>query len=131
MTVDFSAKKYPVVCRFEGLWTHQLAGYEMHRERKGGDLDHVDAERSASNKRLIGEVDWAESVKEEISEICVDNFANELDGLARRRRKSDIKKWMVEGPKAPWRNTKHGPMREVILTAHKDWFENDIADFSA
>lgn len=30
---------------------------------------------------------------------------------------------MIEGPRDPWRPTKHGPMREVILTANLEWFE--------
>ena len=37
---------YPVVLRFEGLYPHQLGGYEAHRLRKGGDLSHVNRERS-------------------------------------------------------------------------------------
>ena len=38
--------EFPVVLRFEGLYPHQLAGYEAHRMRRDGDLRHVDASRS-------------------------------------------------------------------------------------
>ena len=29
----------------------------------------------------------------------------------------------------PWRPTKHGPLREVILTANKAWFDDEMAKF--
>ncbi len=35
---------------------------------------------------------------------------------------------MVDGPRDPWRATRHGPLREVILTANRDWFEEKVAD---
>ena len=53
-----AATDYPVVLRFEGLYPHQLAGYEAHRMRKRGNLAHVDAGRSHLNRRLIGDADW-------------------------------------------------------------------------
>ncbi|WIY24409.1 hypothetical protein [Parasedimentitalea psychrophila] len=126
MSTDKPSKKHPVVLRFEGLWPHQLAGYEMHRNRTGGDLGHIDRDCVHLNKRLIGEEDWAEKAQAEIAQMRAENFADELDGLARRKRKSDIRRRMVEGPKEPWRNSKHGLMREVILTVRKDWFEDDL-----
>lgn len=47
-------------------------------------------------------------------------------------RASELTKRIVEGPKDPWRATRHGPLREVILTAHQDWFagfdQTDIED---
>ncbi|TLP61351.1 Pre (Mob) type recombination enzyme [Parasedimentitalea maritima] len=129
MSTDITSKKYPVVLRFEGLWRHQLACYEMHRKRTGGDLGHVDQGCIHPYKRLIGEEDWARKAQAEVAQMRAENFADELDGLTRRKRKSDIRRRMVEGLKEPWRNSKHGPMREVILTAHKDWFEDDIDGF--
>ncbi|MFC3614531.1 plasmid recombination protein, partial [Lutimaribacter marinistellae] len=113
--------------RFEGLYPHQLAGYEAHRLRKGGDLSHVDKSRSELNQRLIGPEDWAAQALEEIREMATENFAAELESLEKRNRKKDIERRMVEGPKQPWRQTRHGPMREVILTVNKDWFEGNGA----
>lgn len=120
---------YPVVLRFEGLYPHQIAGYEAHRLRKGGDLSHVDKSRSDLNQRLIGPEDWAAQALEEIREMATDNFAAELESLEKRNRKKDIERRMVEGPKQPWRSTRHGPMREVILTVNKDWFDSDLSEF--
>ncbi len=115
-------KRHPVVLRMEGLFPADLAGYERHRTRKGGDLGHVDETRSNLNRRLIGGEDWAQRAIAEINEMRVENFAKELEGLKKRRRKAELAKRVVEGPKDPWRGTRHGPLREVIITAHQDWF---------
>ncbi|WP_421905430.1 hypothetical protein [Mameliella sp.] len=53
-------KPYPVVLRMQGMFPKDLGGYEGHRNRKGGDLGHIDAARSPLNRRLIGAEDWAE-----------------------------------------------------------------------
>ncbi|MCP4207562.1 MAG: hypothetical protein GY767_11010, partial [Shimia sp.] len=115
-------RRHPVVLRMEGLFPADLAGYERHRTRKGGDLGHVDETRSPLNRRLIGAEDWAQRALAEIAEMRVENFANELEGLQKRRRRAEIAKRIVEGPKDPWRGTRHGPLREVMITAHQDWF---------
>lgn len=78
--------KYPVVLRFEGLFPSQLAGYEMHRTRKGGDVGHVDEGRSHLNRRLIGDADWAQVALDEIATIKATNFAEELEALEKRKR---------------------------------------------
>ena len=65
----------------------------------------------------------------EIREMTTENFAAELEALEKRKRKKDNKRRIVEGPKQPWRATRHGPMREVILTANKDWFDADMSSF--
>ena len=115
-------RRHPVVLRIEGLFPADLAGYERHRTRKGGDLGHVDETRSGLNRRLIGGEDWVHRSIAEIDDMRVENFAKELEGLKKRRRKAELAKRVVEGPKDPWRGTRHGPLREVIITAHQDWF---------
>lgn len=115
-------RRHPVVLRMEGLFPADLAGYERHRTRKGGDLGHVDETRSDLNRRLIGGEDWVQRSIAEIDDMRVENFAKELEGLKKRRRKAELAKRVVEGPKDPWRGTRHGPLREVIITAHQDWF---------
>lgn len=118
-----SKKEYPVVLRFEGMTPSDLAGFEAHRVRKGGDLGHVDRERSGLNKRLIGDEDWANAAQRDIKEMTQEMFAAELAYLERRKDRKAIRKRLAEGPKDPWRASRHGPLREVILTANKDWFE--------
>ncbi|CUH39867.1 hypothetical protein JSE7799_02595 [Jannaschia seosinensis] len=63
-----------------------------------------------------------------IEDMKADNFADELETLTKRRRKSQLKARMVEGPRDPWRATRHGPLREVILTANRSWFDEMEAD---
>lgn len=120
---------FPIVMRMQGMWPHQLGGYETHRTRKGGDLAHVDKARSPLNRSLIGSSDWAQAAWEEISEMTAENFSLELENLKKRRRKAEIKRRLQEGPRDPWRSSKDGPLREVILTVNKRWFELDIGDF--
>ncbi|WP_050602639.1 plasmid recombination protein [Ruegeria sp. 6PALISEP08] len=120
--IKAATKQHPVVLRMEGLFPADMGGYELHRRRKGGDLGHVDETRSSLNRRLIGGEDWAQRALKEIEEMRVENFAKELEGLTKRRRKAELAKRVAEGPKNPWRATRHGPLREVIITAHKDWF---------
>ena len=122
-------QSYPIVMRMEGMRPDDLAGYEGHRLRKGGDLGHVDRSRSHLNRRLVGEADWAPRAVGEIEEMRLSNFADELEGLKRRRRTADLARRLAEGPKDPWRASRHGPMREVILTANRKWFDADLTEF--
>ncbi|MEE4209278.1 MAG: hypothetical protein V2I43_08435, partial [Parvularcula sp.] len=117
---------YPVVLRFEGMYPHQLAGYEAHRTRRGGDVGHTDAERSYLNRRLIGSETWATEARAEIEEMALENYEAELASLEKRGRKKDLLRRIAEGPKQPWRPSRSGPLREVILTANRRWFEDDI-----
>ncbi len=115
--------KFAVVCRFQGLLPADIGGYEKHRTRNGGDLGHVDPSRSHLNRPMIGEANWAARTIAMIEDMKAENFADEIETLTRRRRKKQLKERMVEGPRDPWRATRHGPMREVILTANRDWFD--------
>lgn len=116
-------KKYPVVMRMRGLWPENIGGFEKHRMRESGDLGHVDPSRSKNNQRLLGEKNWAQLAHQEIRRMKWENHAKELAQLEKRRRTTELQRRLVEGPKDPWRATRHGPMREVILTAHADWFK--------
>ncbi|PVH27231.1 plasmid recombination protein [Pararhodobacter oceanensis] len=117
-----AASEYPVVLRFEGMNPDQIGRYEVHRLRKGGDLGHIDPNKPKP-RRLIGSETWAQEALAEINLMKTQNFAYELADLDRRNRRKDIAKRVVEGPRDPWRASKHGPLREVILTANKEWFE--------
>ncbi|MBR9762422.1 MAG: Pre (Mob) type recombination enzyme [Rhodobacteraceae bacterium] len=117
-----ASKKHPVVLRFEGMDPSDIGGYEAHRYRKGGDLGHIDRNK-AKPRRLMGSETWAEEARAEIELMKVETFAAELADLDRRNRRKDLEKRRIEGPRDPWRSSRHGPMRELILTANKDWFE--------
>ncbi|PYE83940.1 plasmid recombination protein [Pseudoroseicyclus aestuarii] len=126
--MEEAQKEHPVVMRMQGLWPETIKGYEKHRKREGGDTGHVDPSRSGLNKRLIGREDWAQFVRREIQRMRLANFDRELAQLRKRRRTAEIERRLVEGPKDPWRPTRHGPMREVILTANAEWFEGPDGD---
>jgi hypothetical protein len=122
-----SDQQFAIVGRMEGLWPHQLPAFEMHRHRRGGDCVHVDSSRK--NKLLHGSETWAAEAVARIDEIRFDNYNRELAALEKRRRKTERLNRIVEGPRDPWRASEHGPMREMILTANKDFFGNDLSSF--
>jgi hypothetical protein len=122
-------QEYPVVMRMAGMWPENIGGYEKHRTRGGGDLGHVDQSRSNLIQRLLGKATWAQDVYNEISEMHMENFADELEKLGKRRRPGEAARRLAEGPRDPWRATRHGPLREVILTANRKWFEDDLTEF--
>lgn len=119
------AKKHPVVLRFEGMSPRDLAGYEAHRLRKGGDLGHINRALSDLNERFIGADNWAIEAQAEIRAMTQEMYAAELAYHERRKDRKALEKRIAEGPREPWRASRHGPLREVILTANKDWFYAD------
>jgi hypothetical protein len=131
MTTTTTATQHPVVLRFEGMFPDQLDGYEGHRQRIRGDDGNIVRERSHLNRLLIGDEDWAETTRAEVEEMRLENFAEELEALKRRKRRKDIARRLAEGPKDPWRKTRHGPMREVILTANSAWFRRSLFEGEA
>ncbi|MCV2879062.1 plasmid recombination protein [Sedimentimonas flavescens] len=121
-SAGISLKRHPIVMRMEGLHPDQLSRYEMHRKRAGGDLEHVDMSRSRP-RMLVGDEDWVEQMRLHIREMRQENFANELEQLQKRKRRKDLQQRLNEGPRDPWKASTHGPLREVILTAHHEWFD--------
>jgi hypothetical protein len=111
------------------MWPENLGGYERHRKREGGDVGHADPSRSKLNKRLLGEKTWAQDVYNEIQEIRLENHVRKLEQLKKRRRTAEITRCIAEGPADPWRATRHGSLREVIITANRRWFDDDMTAF--
>ncbi|MEC7795576.1 MAG: plasmid recombination protein [Pseudomonadota bacterium] len=120
-----SQTTYPIVLRMQGVWPQNIGGYEKHRLRLGGDLGHIDPSKSEANTQIIGDDDWAALCLHEIEDMRLSNHAKALEALERRRRPAEVLKRLAEGPCDPWRPTRHGPMREIILTANKEWFAPD------
>ena len=118
----------PIVLRFAEMFPSALAHYEMHAARRGGTLDHIDPERSGDNRLLIGKPDWRQNLEEEISAAAALNRAQELEALVRRKRAKEIQDRLNMGNQMPWRASAGGPLREVILTAHRDWFAETDTD---
>lgn len=94
----------------------------MHRKRSGGDHGHCNPARRHLNRILIGEAHWARQTLEQIDDIRFANHTLRLEAMQRRKRKADLLDAIAAGPSDPWRPSKHGPMRELVLTADKDYF---------
>ncbi|OOY12344.1 hypothetical protein BMG00_00280 [Thioclava marina] len=97
--------------------------------RRGGDHGHCDSSLMAHNRRLIGSENWAQDAWDEIQDMRHANHLLELEQLRRRRRKTELKNALFRGPRDPWRATRHGPLREIILTVNKEWFDKDLTEF--
>lgn len=122
-------QRFAVVMRMQGMFPEALSGYARHRKRKRAEKDEVDAHRSHLNRRLIGDEDWARRPRELIEATAIFNFQQELEELKRRGRKAQHDERLMEGPKDPWRKTRHEPLREVVLTASHEYFQRpDDAD---
>jgi hypothetical protein len=119
--------KHPIVLRFAGMHPSDISGYEAHRYRNYGDLGHIDPSKPKP-RLLIGTTNWAEEAMAEIKLIKIETFAAELSALDLRNRRKDLKKRRIEGPRDPWRASRHGPLREILLTANKDWFEETLSN---
>ena len=122
-----TSTKHPIVLRFAGMHPNDISGYEAHRYRKYGDLGHIDRYKPKP-RLLIGTANWAEEALAEIKLIKIETFAAELTALDLRNRRKDLKRRRIEGPRDPWRASRHGPLREVLLTANKDWFEGTLSN---
>jgi hypothetical protein len=116
-------RRHRLVLRFKSMFPNALGRFEMHAARRGGDLSHVDASKTALNSLLIGDADWRKRLEEEIALARAENLAEELEALLRRKRAKERKARILEGMRDPWQASEGGPLREVILTANRLWFQ--------
>ncbi len=123
-------KQHPVVFRLKAIWPGELGRVEMHRKRTGGDLSHVNRARSHLNTFLVGDEDWKEELLADIETSKVQNLANRVAALESKKRKKQAREVAAAGPQDPWQTTRgHGPLREGILTANREFFAGDLPGF--
>ena len=117
-------KDHPIVLRCEELTPGCLGRMQMHANRAGGDLDHCDPDRTNHTKwyREIGNENFAKGVREEIRVMSKLNLDRELEALDRLNRKADKKRRQKEGLCDPFRASKGGPLREVLLTVNAEYY---------
>ena len=119
-----SRRQYPVVLRFQSLFPDQIKRYVLHEERKGRGSKHCDPKQRSRNRlNLLGDEDWQERFGLELATASDENFSEEMDALKASNRHKDYLARGREGRKDPWRKSKGGPLREVILTVNAQWFE--------
>lgn len=116
---------HKIVGRMEAIWPHQLSRIAMHGKRSGGDLAHCRMDLLYPTRQLAGDRNWVKTAEDLIRAIRKENFLLEIDRLKRRRRKKELGRRLIEGPKNPWHQSRHGALREVILTANKAYFDSD------
>lgn len=127
-TVREITMAHSIVLRFKGLFPNQLGKFSMYARRCGGDLSHVDETKSALNETVIGGPHWVKQLRAKIADVAGANLAHEIEALRARQRPADARAVLARGPVDPWKFTRIGPLREGILTVHKDWFGGSGAD---
>jgi hypothetical protein len=121
-------KQYSVVLRFRGLYPHQLRRLKMHGDRKGGDLVHIDTERSKQNEILIGSECWIEDLEAAIASASASNLQSAVAARRAKQRPTEAEAMRAKGPLDPWARSKEGPLREGILTVGAKWFGGSGAE---
>ncbi|MGX9854292.1 hypothetical protein ACR03S_02440 [Limimaricola variabilis] len=119
-----SRKEYPVVFRFASIKPAALSRIEMHAKRSGGPIDNIEIAHSHRNKVYVGQT-FAKEMRAEIRRIKRQNLREEVAACLARKRKKDAVRRQAEGPTDPWHGNCEGPLREVVLGAHKDYFAAD------
>lgn len=113
---------YRIVLRLKGLFPNHLGRVQMHARRTGGDLGHIDHSKSDLNEIIIGHPDWVNHLRTRIARASEANLAEEVAACLTRKRPKDARMATTRGLKEPWKFTRHGPLREGILTVHHEWF---------
>lgn len=123
-----SEKKHPIVLRFASVYPSALSRIEMHAKRSGGPLEHVELEFIHRNKVYVGPT-FAEELRGEIRKLAGKNRDEEVAALLARKRKKDAAARQERGLVDPWHGNSEGPIREMIVTAHKEYFfADDMSD---
>lgn len=120
--VDTTAELPPVFLSFERLSPRELASFQMHDRRSGGDLAHVDWTKTPLNRVEFGREDWAPKLTRRIGRMAERNLRNELRALRAKGRHAQAARRQAEGPKPPWHANTDAPLREGLLTVNKLWF---------
>ncbi|WP_255013327.1 plasmid recombination protein [Roseovarius sp. M141] len=94
----------------------------MHDKRSGGDLSHVDLGSTALNEHLFGEEGWKKTLLAEIDQAKRQNIHAHVEALKAKSRKREARGVQEQGLVDPWKRSRHGPLREGILTVNKKWF---------
>lgn len=110
-----------------------LAGYDMHATRAGGDRRHVDPARTHLNRsllegRAIGEARAAATLLAE--QMAVQNLAKKIAGLKKRRRTAEIRalrdlaaaRGAMAAAGSPWDAKNSQPFFDGILSASPGFF---------
>lgn len=138
-------KQHKIVYRVAGLSVGRgLAGVRFHGERTGGDLEHVTppeqyAEQGRTapvvfqydeqGKRIPGAEakgrDWVAALRDEVKQAAAENTAAQVANLEARGKKYDATRRAKEGDKSPYRKQKGGPLREFVIAANAEWFQDE------
>lgn len=124
------SKQFPIVLRMAGWNPAELGKFIHHFYRQGKKkLDNVDYSRSWKNTVSVGNANFNNEFLEELKEVSRANKNNKVAGLRACGRKKQAEEAEELGLIDPWKKpAKTGPLREIILTANKDYFDGDEAD---
>ncbi|MBW6419805.1 hypothetical protein, partial [Celeribacter sp. PS-C1] len=116
-------RKFPLVVKIKRYSKELLLSMQKHAELvKRLTLAHCDPERFAMNAVHRGQGDWAYRELEQIKIASVLNMQNEAQRLRERGRRKEADRVLFMGPQTPWKQAKHGPVVEIIISAHHKYF---------
>jgi hypothetical protein len=124
----------PVVLRFASVRPAALARIRMHARRSAGDLEHIiPAARSipvaARNEFHEGGPppadDWVEKFHETTKAAALSNREARAVAAEERGQMKEARRIRRQPPTPPYREGKGGPLREGVLTASAEWFNED------
>ncbi|MDG3042479.1 hypothetical protein [Roseicyclus marinus] len=121
-------RRYSAVLRFESIGLHDLWRILIHELRAGGDLSHVNRDKSDHNRYEYGDLSAIPELIAKIESIKLQNQAQHVAALRARRRTSEANELEAAEPPSPWHGNTNTPLREGILTVHKAWFGGSGVD---
>lgn len=116
-------REFPMVVKIKRYGKTLLVDMQKHAEfLKRLTLEQCDPARFHLNKTHRGQGDWASRELEQMKIASVLNMKEEAQALRERGRKKEAARVEFMGPQDPWKTAKHGPIVEVILSAHHKYF---------
>ncbi|WP_114011166.1 hypothetical protein [Cohaesibacter intestini] len=116
-----------IVLRFRSLYPKDVADMVKHGKREIGDQSHCDPARRHLNRVLVGSNDIAKEIEAQEALLRLSNHTSNLEGTHKTRGANAAEQVMLAGAKPPWKESKNsqGPLREAIMTIHRDHFRAD------
>lgn len=111
-----------LVLRVQRRTLEDIPGFAMHESRSGGNLRHVDPERTKNNRVLIGSGHPARDLFAAFKDLAVANLEEEVKALRKSRGKKAAAAREAKGPQKPFDPKNNRPWTEVLVSASPQYF---------
>lgn len=111
-----------LVLRVQRRTLEDIPGFAMHESRTGGNLRHVDPERTKRNRVLVGSGHPARDLFAAFKDLAATNFEEEVKALRKSRGKKAAASREAKGPQKPYDPKNNRPWTEVLVSASPQYF---------